>query len=42
MFTGVGRVAGRIFMFGGKDIQTRLITNKAYELLNQEENLYEI
>lgn len=42
MFTGVGSVASRIFMFGGKDTITKEITTKAFELKKVDENSYEI
>lgn len=32
VFSGIGSVSGRVFMFGGKDYQKRNIVNKAYEL----------
>jgi hypothetical protein len=39
MFTGIGSVNSRIFLFGGKENETKLITNKAYELVMNEELL---
>eukprot|EP00347_Sterkiella_histriomuscorum_P014860 403359248 len=42
MFTGVGRVAKRIFIFGGKDTQTKEITNKAFELIQDNQELLQI
>ena len=42
MFAGIGTVRNRIFIFGGKETDTRQITNKAYELVwneTSEENL---
>ena len=37
MFTGIGRVSGRIFMFGGKDTTSKDITNKSYEVVKNKE-----
>lgn len=33
MFTGIGSVLKRVFLFGGKDNETKMITNKAFELI---------
>lgn len=35
MFTGVGHFHGRTFLFGGKEPETKLITNKAYEIVQK-------
>lgn len=39
MFSGIGSVEGRIYLFGGKEKDTKLITNKAYQLQRKDEKL---
>ena len=38
LFTGIGSVDGRVFFFGGKEPDTKLITSKAYEVIWTEED----
>jgi hypothetical protein len=40
MFTGVGSVQRRIFLFGGKEIESKEITNKAFEVKRNEHGLF--
>ncbi len=36
MFTGIGNVQRRIYLFGGKEVETKEISYKAFELIRQE------
>lgn len=40
MFSGIGYVQKRVFLFGGKEPETKEITNKAYEIIwNNEDSI---
>lgn len=42
LFTGIGNVSNRLFMFGGKEPDTKQITSKAYEIVRSESDSFEM
>ena len=40
MFTGIGSVQRRIFLFGGKETLTKAITNKSYEIKQKKKGFF--